>query len=108
LAAIFPFTTEAEALALANDTELGLAGCFFSKNIGSVMRVAGKLQIGMVGVNMGLISAVEAPFGGIKESGIRREGIRYGLAEYQNLKTVTIGNTLDLLALKGYHAAGRD
>lgn len=95
LAAIFPFTTEAEAVALANDTELGLAGYFFSKDIGTVMRVARKLQVGMVGVNTGLISAAEAPFGGIKESGIGREGSRYGLAEYQNLKTVTIGNTQD-------------
>ncbi|KFY04917.1 hypothetical protein O988_00417 [Pseudogymnoascus sp. VKM F-3808] len=95
LAAIFPFTTETEALALANNTELGLAGYFFSKDIGTVMRVARKLQVGMVGVNTGLISAAEAPFGGIKESGIGREGRRYGLAEYQNLKTVTIGNTQD-------------
>lgn len=77
LAAIFPFTTEAEALALANDTELGLAG-YFSKDIGTVMRVARKLQVGMVGVNTGMISAAEAPFGGIKESGIGREGVGMG------------------------------
>lgn len=95
LAAIFPFTTEAEALALANDTELGLASYFFSKDIGTVTRVARKLQAGMVGVNTGLISAAEAPFRGIKESGVGRGGSRYGLAEYQNLKTVTIGNTQD-------------
>ena len=92
VAAIFTFTSEKEALALANDTELGLAGYFFSRNIGRVMRVAAKLQCGMVGVNTGRISAAEAPFGGINESGVGREGSKYGLNEYQNIKTVTIGN----------------
>ena len=93
LAAIFSFDTEEEALQLANDTEFGLAGYFFSKDIGRVMRVAQKLECGMVGVNTGLISAAESPFGGIKESGLGREGSRYGIAEYQNIKCVTIGNT---------------
>ncbi|OBT97396.1 hypothetical protein VE01_04369 [Pseudogymnoascus verrucosus] len=92
LAAIFAFQTEEEALALANDTEFGLAGYFFSKDIGRVMRVAQRMQCGMVGVNTGLISAAESPFGGIKESGVGREGSKYGLAEYQNIKCVTIGN----------------
>lgn len=95
LAAIFSFDTEQEALALANDTELGLAGYFFSKDIGTILRVARKLEVGMIGVNTGLISAAEAPFGGIKESGVGREGSRYGLAEYQYIKSVTIGNTQD-------------
>lgn len=67
LAPIFTFDTEADAIKLANDTEFGLAGYFFSKNIGQVMRVARKLQCGMVGVNTGKISAAEAPFGGVKE-----------------------------------------
>lgn len=95
LAAIFSFKTEQEAVDLANNTEFGLAGYFFSRNVGRVMRVARKLQCGMVGVNTGLISAAETPFGGIKESGIGREGSKYGLAEYQNIKAVTIGNNQD-------------
>ncbi|KAK1625542.1 aldehyde dehydrogenase domain-containing protein [Colletotrichum phormii] len=92
LAAIFSFKTEAEAVELANATEYGLAGYFFSKDISRVMRVARRLECGMLGVNTGLISAAEAPFGGMKESGLGREGSKYGLAEYQNIKSVTIGN----------------
>ena len=92
LAPIFSFETEDEAVKLANDTEFGLAGYFFSKDIGRVMRVAKKLQCGMVGANTGKISAAEAPFGGVKESGYGREGSMYGLSEYQNIKSVTIGN----------------
>lgn len=93
LAAIFSFETEKEVVELANSTEYGLAGYFFSSDINTVLRVAKKLQCGMIGVNTGLISAVESPFGGIKESGVGREGSRYGLAEYQYIKSVTIGNT---------------
>ena len=92
LAPVFPFETEAEALELANDTEFGLAGYFFSKDVSRVMRVAQKLQVGMVGANTGKISAAEAPFGGVKESGYGREGSCYGLEEYQILKSLTIGN----------------
>lgn len=92
LAAIFSFQTEEEAITLANATEFGLAGYFFSRDIGRVMRVAGRLECGMVGVNTGLISSAETPFGGVKESGLGREGSKYGLAEYQNIKSVTIGN----------------
>lgn len=95
LAAIFAFETEDEAISLANDTEFGLAGYFFSKDIGRVMRVAQRLECGMIGVNTGMISAAESPFGGVKESGVGREGSKYGLAEYQNIKSVTIGNTQD-------------
>lgn len=95
LAAIFGFDNEEEAIAIANDTEYGLAGYFFSKDVGRVLRVAKQLECGMIGVNTGLISAAESPFGGVKESGIGREGSRYGLAEYQNIKTVTIGNNQD-------------
>ena len=89
---MFEFDTEADVLRLANDTEFGLAGYFFSQNIGRCMRVARKLQVGMVGVNTGKISAAEAPFGGVKESGYGREGSLYGLEEYQIIKSVTIGN----------------
>jgi len=93
LAPVFFFETEAEVIKMANDTEFGLAGYFFSKDVGRVMRVARKLQCGMIGVNTGKISAAEAPFGGVKESGYGREGSMYGLSEYQNIKSVTIGNS---------------
>jgi len=92
LAPVFTFETEGDAIKLANDTEFGLAGYFFSKDIGRVMRVAHALECGMIGVNTGKISASEAPFGGIKESGYGREGSKYGIAEYQNIKSVTIGS----------------
>ncbi|GKT83819.1 succinate-semialdehyde dehydrogenase [Colletotrichum tofieldiae] len=100
LAAIFSFKSEAEAVELANATEYGLAGYFFSKDISRVMRVAKRLECGMLGVNTGLISAAESPFGGVKESGLGREGSKYGLAEYQNIKSVTIGS-LGLASTEG-------
>lgn len=93
LAPVFEFETEEEAIRLCNDTEFGLAGYFFSRDVGRVMRVAQKMQVGMVGVNTGKISAAEAPFGGVKESGYGKEGSLYGLQEYQNIKSITIGNT---------------
>ncbi|KAJ0291554.1 hypothetical protein Brms1b_005507 [Colletotrichum noveboracense] len=83
LAPVFEFETEEDVLRLANDTEFGLAGYFFSRDISRAMRVAQKLQVGMVGVNTGKISAPEAPFGGVKESGYGREGSLYGLEETQ-------------------------
>lgn len=92
VAPIFEFDTEEEAVELANATEFGLAGYFFSNNIGRCLRVAGKLECGMIGVNTGKISASETPFGGIKESGYGREGSKYGMDEYQTLKAITIGN----------------
>lgn len=95
LAPVFVFDTEDEAVAFANDTEFGLAGYFFSRDIGRVMRVAERLNTGMVGVNVGIMSAVETPFGGIKESGLGVEGSKYGIREYQNIKSVTIGNLQD-------------
>lgn len=92
LAPVFEFETEADAIREANNTEFGLAGYFFSKDVSRVMRVSQKLKVGMVGVNTGKISAAEAPFGGVKESGYGKEGSLYGLAEYQNIKSITIGN----------------
>lgn len=92
LAPIIEFDSEDEAVQLANNTEFGLAGYFFSKDVSRVMRVAQKLQVGMVGVNTGKISAAEAPFGGVKESGYGVEGSALGLAEYQNVKSITLGN----------------
>ncbi|KIV99421.1 uncharacterized protein PV09_08959 [Verruconis gallopava] len=92
LAPIFEFKNEEEAIQLANDTEFGLAGYLFTRSIGKASRVAQRLQVGMVGVNTGKISAVEAPFGGVKESGYGREGSLYGLDEYQTIKSITVGN----------------
>lgn len=92
LAPVFEFDSEEEVVRLANDTEFGLAGYFYSRDIARVMRVAQKLQVGMCGVNTGKVSAAEAPFGGIKESGYGLEGSKYGMAEYQSVKTLTIGS----------------
>ncbi|MGK6311245.1 NAD-dependent succinate-semialdehyde dehydrogenase [Variovorax sp. DT-64] len=90
LAPVFAFDTEAEAIALANDTEFGLASYFYSRDIGRIMRVAEQLESGMVGVNTGLISTAEAPFGGVKQSGLGREGSRYGLDEFLEIKYVCL------------------
>ncbi len=90
LAPIFAFDTEEEVLALANDTEFGLASYFYSRDIGRVMRVAERLESGMVGVNTGLISTAEAPFGGIKQSGLGREGSKYGLDDFLEIKYICL------------------
>lgn len=90
LAPIFVFDTEAEAIALANDTEFGLASYFYSRDIGRVMRVAEQLECGIVGVNTGLISTAEAPFGGVKQSGLGREGSKYGLDDFLEIKYVCL------------------
>jgi succinate-semialdehyde dehydrogenase/glutarate-semialdehyde dehydrogenase len=91
VAAIFRFETEAEVLELANATEFGLASYFYSRDVGRCFRVAEALECGMVGINTGLISTEVAPFGGIKSSGLGREGGRYGLDEYQELKYLCFG-----------------
>jgi succinate-semialdehyde dehydrogenase/glutarate-semialdehyde dehydrogenase len=91
LAPIFVFDTEAEVLERANDTEFGLAAYFYSRDVGRVMRVAERLESGMVGVNTGLISTAEAPFGGVKQSGLGREGSSYGLDEFLEIKYVCLG-----------------
>jgi len=75
---------------LANDTEFGLASYFYSRDIGRVMRVAEKLESGMVGVNTGLISTAEAPFGGVKQSGLGREGSKYGIDEFLEIKYICL------------------
>jgi succinate-semialdehyde dehydrogenase / glutarate-semialdehyde dehydrogenase len=90
LAPVFAFDTEEEVLALANDSEFGLAAYFYSRDIGRVMRVAERLESGMVGVNTGLISTAEAPFGGVKQSGLGREGSKYGLDEFQEIKYICL------------------
>ncbi len=86
VAPIFRFETEEEVIALANDTPFGLASYFYGRDIGRVFRVAERLEYGMVGVNTGLISTEVAPFGGIKESGQGREGSKYGIEDYVELK----------------------
>ena len=91
LAPIFAFDTEADAVARANDSEFGLAAYFYSRDIGRVMRVAARLASGMVGVNTGLISTAEAPFGGVKQSGLGREGSKYGLDEFLEVKYICLG-----------------
>ncbi|WP_374246958.1 NAD-dependent succinate-semialdehyde dehydrogenase [Zoogloea sp.] len=91
VAPLFRFTTEAEAIRLANDTEFGLAAYFYSKDHARVWRVSRQLEYGMVGINTGLISTEVAPFGGVKQSGIGREGSRHGLDEYLETKYLALG-----------------
>jgi succinate-semialdehyde dehydrogenase / glutarate-semialdehyde dehydrogenase len=86
LAAVFKFTSEAEAVALANDTESGLSAYFFTRDLGRAWRLGEALEYGVVGINTGLISSEAAPFGGVKESGLGREGSRHGLDDYLELK----------------------
>ena len=76
---------------MANDTEFGLAGYFYSRDIGRIFRVAEALDVGMVGVNSGMISTEVAPFGGVKQSGLGREGSKYGIEEYLEVKYVLLG-----------------
>lgn len=91
VAGLFPFTSEADVVKMANAAEVGLAGYFFSKDIKRCYRVAEALEVGMVGVNTGLISDAAAPFGGVKFSGFGREGSKYGIEEYMTIKMVTMG-----------------
>ncbi len=91
LAALFRFRTEDEVVRMANDTEYGLAAYFYSRDIGRVWRVAEALEYGIVGINTGLISTVVAPFGGMKESGIGREGSKYGLDDFLEIKYLCMG-----------------
>ncbi|WP_085315652.1 NAD-dependent succinate-semialdehyde dehydrogenase [Derxia lacustris] len=91
LAPVFRFTTEDEAVRMANDTEFGLAAYFYTRDIGRVWRVGEALEYGMVGANTGLISNEVAPFGGIKASGLGREGSKYGCDEYTEIKYLAMG-----------------
>ena len=91
LAPIFAFETEEEAIELANDTEFGLASYFYSRDIGRIMRVAEALECGIVGINEGLISTEVAPFGGVKSSGLGREGSKYGIEDYLEIKYLCLG-----------------
>ncbi|XP_011495705.1 PREDICTED: succinate-semialdehyde dehydrogenase, mitochondrial [Ceratosolen solmsi marchali] len=92
VAVIHKFHDEEEVLQKANDTPVGLAGYFYSNDISQIFRVARDLEVGMIGINEGLISCTEAAFGGVKESGIGREGSSHGIDEYVDIKYVCIGN----------------
>jgi succinate-semialdehyde dehydrogenase/glutarate-semialdehyde dehydrogenase len=92
VAPVFRFDTEAEAIAAANATEFGLASYFFSRDIGRIFRVGEALEYGMVGINTGLISTAEVPFGGVKQSGLGREGARQGIDDYLELKFLCLGD----------------
>src|SRR5271156_4707979 len=96
VAPLFRFHTEQEALAMANATEFGLAGYFYTRDLARAWRVSEGLECGMIGVNTGLISTEVAPFGGIKESGFGREGSRYGILDYTELKYVCVGGITPL------------
>ena len=94
VAPVFRFDTEEQAVGLANATEFGLASYFFSRDIGRIFRVAEALEYGMVGINTGLISTAEVPFGGVKQSGLGREGARQGIDEYLEAKYLCLGDIL--------------
>lgn len=95
VAPLFKFDTEAEAIAAANATEFGLASYFYSRDIARVWRVSEALEYGMVGVNTGHVSTTEAPFGGVKSSGLGREGSRYGLDDFMEIKYICMGGIGD-------------
>jgi succinate-semialdehyde dehydrogenase/glutarate-semialdehyde dehydrogenase len=91
VAPLFRFKGEADAIALANDTEFGLAAYFYGRDVGRIWRVAEALEYGIVGINTGIISTEVAPFGGVKESGLGREGSKYGLEEFLEIKYLCLG-----------------
>ncbi|MFL2744334.1 MAG: aldehyde dehydrogenase family protein, partial [bacterium] len=95
MAPVFKFETEEEAIEMANDTEFGLAAYFYSRDIGRIWRVAEGLEYGIVGINEGIISTEVAPFGGVKESGTGREGSKYGIEDYLELKYLCMGGIND-------------
>jgi succinate-semialdehyde dehydrogenase/glutarate-semialdehyde dehydrogenase len=91
VAPIFRFKTEDDAVRMANDTEFGLAAYFYARDVGRVFRVAEQLEYGIVGINEGIISTEVAPFGGVKESGLGREGSKYGIEDYLEVKYLCLG-----------------
>jgi len=91
VAPLFRFHTEEEAIRLANDTEFGLASYFYARDVGRIFRVAEGLEYGIVGINEGIISTAEAPFGGMKSSGLGREGSKYGIEDYLEIKYLALG-----------------
>jgi succinate-semialdehyde dehydrogenase/glutarate-semialdehyde dehydrogenase len=93
VAPLFRFARESDAICMANDTEFGLAAYFYARDIGRVWRVSSALECGIIGINTGLISTAVAPFGGVKQSGVGREGSRYGIDEYLEMKYLCMGAT---------------
>ena len=91
VAPLFRFSSEEEGVSMANDTEFGLASYFYARDLGRVWRVSEALESGIVGVNTGIISTEVAPFGGVKESGVGREGSRYGVDDFLEIKYVCMG-----------------
>jgi succinate-semialdehyde dehydrogenase/glutarate-semialdehyde dehydrogenase len=91
VAPLFRFKTEQEAIALANDTPFGLAAYFYSRDVGRIFRVAEALEAGIIGINEGIISTAIAPFGGVKSSGLGREGSKYGIDDYLEIKYLALG-----------------
>lgn len=91
VAPLFRFTRDEDALAMSNNTEAGLASYFYGRDVARIWRVAEGLEYGMVGINTGLISTEVAPFGGIKESGLGREGSKYGIEDYLEIKYLCFG-----------------
>jgi succinate-semialdehyde dehydrogenase/glutarate-semialdehyde dehydrogenase len=91
VAPLFRFATEADAITMANDTEFGLASYFYSNDVRRIARVSAALEYGMVGINSGAISTAVAPFGGVKQSGMGREGSFYGIEEYVVTKYLCLG-----------------
>ena len=94
LAPIFRFTTEQEAIDAANATEFGLASYFYSRDVGRIFRVSEALEYGMVGINVGIIATEHVPFGGVKQSGLGREGSAHGIDEYVEMKYLCVGDIL--------------
>jgi succinate-semialdehyde dehydrogenase/glutarate-semialdehyde dehydrogenase len=92
VAPLYRFKTEQELIELANDTQYGLAAYFYSRDIGRIWRVAEGLESGLIGINVGIISTEVAPFGGVKESGIGREGSKYGMDEFLEVKYLCLGD----------------
>ncbi|MGB0748148.1 MAG: NAD-dependent succinate-semialdehyde dehydrogenase [Magnetospiraceae bacterium] len=91
MAPLFKFDTEEQAIAMANDTEFGLAAYFYTRDVGRALRVGEALEYGMVGINEGMVSTAIAPFGGVKESGLGREGSKYGVEDYLEIKYMLLG-----------------
>ena len=91
VAPLFRFKTEEEAVALANDSEFGLAAYFYARDIGRIFRVAEAIEAGIIGINEGIISTEVAPFGGVKQSGLGREGSKYGIEDYLEIKYLALG-----------------
>jgi succinate-semialdehyde dehydrogenase/glutarate-semialdehyde dehydrogenase len=91
VAPLFRFKTEAEAIQMANDTEFGLAAYFYARDVGRVFRVSEALEYGIIGANEGIISTEVAPFGGMKSSGLGREGSKYGIEDYLEIKYIALG-----------------